>query len=101
MNEDYTVHRLHGDCMEPEMNDQDIVVIKRQKLAQTGDVIAFTLAGDEQVYLKRLYWENGLMRLQPSNPDYEAIQVDPRSIKILGKAVVCLHLGDENIPSAR
>jgi repressor LexA len=65
--------------------DGDIVVVRRQEKAQTGDVVV-ALVGDEAT-VKRLHVRRNRVELRPENPRFEPIVPDPNELKILGKVV--------------
>lgn len=66
----------------------DYAIIRRQSEATNGEITAVDI--DNQGTLKR--WQqddNGRVVLQPANPDFEPIQLDPRSdrVAVYGKLV--------------
>lgn len=58
---DAFIVEAEGDSMEPKIHAGDIVIAKRQSVANSGDVIVCTL--NEQVKIKRLVSANGLVTL--------------------------------------
>ena len=66
--------------------DKDIVIVHRTPVAQNGDIIV-ALVGDEAT-VKRVYWENNQVRLQPENPEFAPIIVN--EVVVLGKVVSLL-----------
>lgn len=66
--------------------DNDIVIVHRTPVAQNGDIIV-ALVGDEAT-VKRVYWENNQVRLQPENPEFAPIIVN--EVVVLGKVVSLL-----------
>lgn len=66
--------------------DQDVVIVHRTPAAENGDIIV-ALIGDEAT-VKRVFWENGHVRLQPENLEFEPIIVD--EVTVLGKVVSLL-----------
>jgi repressor LexA len=91
--------RVKGKSMiEDLIDDGDLVVVKPQDTANNGEiVVALVLDGESTegaATLKRLYRENGRVRLQPRNPDMAPIYVDPNNLRIQGRVVsVIRHLG--------
>lgn len=63
--------------------DKDVVLVHRTPAANNGDIVV-ALIGDEAT-VKRIYWENGHVRLQPENDAFEPIIVD--ECVVLGKVV--------------
>lgn len=66
--------------------DKDVVIVHRTPVANNGDIIV-ALIGDEAT-VKRVFWENGHVRLQPENLEFEPIIVD--EVTVLGKVVSLL-----------
>ena len=79
--------RVRGDSMiNAGINNGDLVIIKRQPLAENGDIIAALI--DSDATLKRLSISNGEVFLLPENEKYSPINVTCREdFKILGKMV--------------
>ena len=63
--------------------DGDIVIVHSQERAENGDIVV-ALIGDEAT-LKRIYYENGHVRLQPENHTM-APSIVPRA-EVRGKVV--------------
>ena len=79
--------RVRGDSMiNAGINNGDLVIIKRQPLAENGDIIAALI--DSDATLKRLSFSNGEVFLLPENEKYSPINVTCREdFRILGKMV--------------
>ena len=79
--------RVRGDSMiNAGINNGDLVIIKRQPLAENGDIIAALI--DSEATLKRLSLTNDEVFLLPENEKYSPINVTCREdFKILGKMV--------------
>lgn len=83
--------RVKGDSMIDAMvNDGDIVIMKSQKLARNGEMVAVWLDDEESTTLKYFYHEGERIRLQPANPTMEPIYVNPATLQIQGKVVMVL-----------
>jgi len=63
----------------------DIVVVRRQSRAESGEIVV-ALVGDEAT-VKRLRLRRGRVELHPENPSFEPLVPDPKELKILGKVV--------------
>jgi repressor LexA len=72
------------------INDGDIVIMKHQKVAQNGDMVAVWLRDKEETTLKRIYHEGDTVRLQPANPTMQPIYVDPANLEVQGKVVMVI-----------
>ena len=64
--------------------DDDIVIVKRQKDANNGEIV-FAMSDNNEVTLKRFYKEKDHIRLQPENDNLEPIILN--NVTILGKAI--------------
>ncbi|MBS3943473.1 MAG: transcriptional repressor LexA [Dethiobacter sp.] len=78
------VLKVQGDSMiGAGIQNGDYVVIRRQKTAHNGEIVA-ALLGDEAT-VKRFFLEGDYIRLQPENEAYQPIKT--REAVILGKVV--------------
>ena len=78
---------VRGDSMiEAGILDGDVVVIKRQEMANTGDIIV-ALIDDEEATLKRFRRRGSSIALEAANPAYETRVLGPNRVKIQGKLV--------------
>lgn len=60
--------RVHGNSMiEEGIFDGDIVIIRKQEVAENGQTVV-AIIDENEATLKKLYRENGRFRLQPANP---------------------------------
>lgn len=66
--------------------DGDYVIAERTPTAENGEIVVGMI--DDEATVKRFYRENGTLRLQPENPDYEPIISD--EITILGKVIAVI-----------
>jgi SOS regulatory protein LexA len=73
--------RVQGSSMINEgIFDGDIVVIRKQEVAQNGQTVV-AIIDDNQATLKKLYRENGKFRLQPANPTLFPIYRDEVEVR--------------------
>ena len=80
--------RVHGDSMiNAGISTGDYVVVRPQADAVNGEIVAVLIEGEATV--KRFFREKGRIRLQPENPAFEPMFVQPKdqSIRIMGKVV--------------
>ena len=77
--------RVHGDSMEPEFTEGDIIVVDPERIARPGD---FVLArkGHNEVVFKQLKKYGDKLYLRPLNPCYPEIEMTEEH-EIIG--VVC------------
>jgi len=71
------------------IGDGDIVLMRHQTNARSGETVAAWLKDEKATTLKTLYWEqNGsVARLQPANPTMEPIYVHARDLEIQGRVI--------------
>jgi repressor LexA len=83
------VLRVKGDSMiEAGILEGDFVVVRKQQDARDGEIVV-ALTGDdesaEEATVKRIFRENGRVRLQPENAAMEPIYAD--HVQLIGKVV--------------
>ena len=78
--------RVVGDSMSGDsIADGDIAMIKRQRDANKGDILALRIEGE--ITLKRLRLKGDEAQLLPSNPEHSVRVVPADQLEILGKLV--------------
>ncbi len=77
--------KVKGNSMSPKIEDRDIVIVKKQHIADPHDTVV-ALLGDETTIKKYLPREDHIV-LQPTNPEHEPIIVFPEEVRIQGKIV--------------
>ncbi len=65
------------------IQDGDIVIIEKKTSAENGQSVV-ALINNEQVTLKKFYIEADGIRLQPANPDMDAILLKNEEVQVLG-----------------
>jgi len=74
--------RVKGNSMAPKIEHNDIVIVKKQLVAQPGNIV-LALIGNETT-IKKYIPRQGQIVLQPINPAFEPIIVKPNRLKIQG-----------------
>jgi len=65
--------KVEGDSMiEEGIFDNDIIIAKKQSVADNGDMVV-AIIDENEATLKKLYVEKNKIKLQPANPKYEPI----------------------------
>jgi len=85
--------QVKGDSMiDALIHDGDIVVMRHVKEARNGEMVAAWLRTEKETTLKHFYWEPGRrqVRLQPANPAFSPIYVDPANLEIQGKVIAVI-----------
>lgn len=63
----------------------DIVVVRRQSTARSGEIVV-ALVGEEAT-VKRLRLRGRRIELHPENPDFEPLVPEPEEVTVLGKVI--------------
>ncbi len=81
------VLRVEGDSMiEEHIQDGDLIIVEQREAAQNGETVVALIDGREAT-LKKLYREGDRIRLQPANPAFLPIYVEPDRLRIQGVVV--------------
>ena len=91
MAKDYFALRIKGDSMEPRVKDGDVVIVKKQSYADTGDIAVVLVNGDSATVKRIKKGPDGVM-LIPNNTAYEPMyysndDIERLPVTILGKVV--------------
>ena len=83
--------QIHGDSMEPRMYEGDVVIVRQQDDAESGEVIIAMVNGDEATCKRLKKYDGGIMLLS-NNPRYEPIvftneEIEEKPVRIIGKVV--------------
>ena len=78
---------IKGNSMAPRICDRDVVIVRKQEAADSGDIVIATINGDDAVCKRLLIYGNTIL-LRSNNPEYEDIDVTGRTdFHIIGKVV--------------
>ena len=84
---EHFILRVRGDSMiQAGIFNDDYIVVRKQPDANNGEIVVALVEDDATV--KRFYKENGHIRLQPENPEFEPI-ITTEAV-ILGKVVTLM-----------
>ena len=79
--------RVKGDSMiDEQIRDGDYVIVEDRRAADNGEMVIALLNGAD-VTLKKLYREQGQIRLQPANPAMQPLIVQPDQVQIQGVVI--------------
>lgn len=83
--------RVKGASMEPRMRDGDVVIVRKQDRAETGDTVVVLVNGDSATVKKIKYGLDGIS-LIPTNPAYDvqfysAADVERLPVRVIGRVV--------------
>lgn len=74
--------RIKGSSMEPRMREGDVVIVRKQTSADTGDTVVVLVNGQDAT-VKKLKKEPNGVTLLPLNPAYDPIYFSNRDIEEL------------------
>ena len=73
------------------IEDGDLLVVEEDEDPPDGTVVVALLNGGEEVTVKKLHREGGMVRLKPQNGEHEDIIVPAREVRIQGRVVHVIH----------
>ena len=80
------VLRVRGDSMiDAGILDGDLVVVQQTKEARDGEIVVAMVGGESEATVQRFFREEGQIRLQPENSEYEPIV--SAEVELVGKVV--------------
>lgn len=80
--------KVRGNSMVDAMiADGDIVIMDQAGNINNGDVVACWLINEQEVTLKKIYFENEQVRLQPCNPYMLPLYHDRENVSVQGRVV--------------
>lgn len=87
----YLALRIKGDSMQPDLNENDIVIVKSQSDANNGDIVIAKVNGDEAC-CKKLFKNNDGIILHSLNPSYPPMffsqsDIQDKPVAIIGKVI--------------
>lgn len=83
--------QIHGDSMIPSICDGDIVIVRQQDDAETGDIVVATVNGTDATCKRLRKYKDGI-ELIANNPTYDPLdfsnqEIIEKPVKIIGKVV--------------
>lgn len=83
--------RINGDSMEPKISKGDVVIVRKQENADSGDIVIALVNGDDATCKRLRKYRDGI-ELISSNPSYAPMfftneDIITKPVKILGKVV--------------
>lgn len=83
--------QIHGDSMEPRMCEGDVVIVRQQDDAESGDIVIAMVNGDDATCKRLRKYRDGI-ELISNNPSYEPMffsneEILSKPVKIIGKVV--------------
>ena len=83
--------QIHGNSMTPGICDGDIVIVRQQDDAESGDIVIATINGDEATCKRLRKYKDGI-ELISNNPSYSPFEfsnqeIEEKPVRIIGKVV--------------
>lgn len=83
--------QIHGDSMEPRIMDGDVVIVRKQDDAESGDIVIATVNGDEATCKRLRKYRDGI-ELIANNPTYKPLfytneEIINKPVRIIGRVV--------------
>ena len=83
--------KIHGDSMEPKFSEGDVVIVRKQEDAESGDIIIATVNGTDATCKRLRKYRDGI-ELVSTNPSYEpmffsAEEIENKPVRIIGRVV--------------
>ena len=72
------------------INDGDTVLMQYVNVVENGEMAAVWLKAEKEVTLKKVYHEQGRIRLQPANSRMKPIYTEPDNVEIQGRVIAVI-----------
>lgn len=78
---------VKGNSMEPKMSEGDVVIVRKQSTAASGQT-AVVMVGKEEATVKKVYFSHDGITLVPTNPDFTPMHYSPLECENLPVTIV-------------
>jgi len=83
--------QIHGDSMEPRMCEGDVVIVRKQDDAESGEIVIATVNGSDATCKRLRKYRDGI-ELISNNPSYDPMffsneEIESKPVRIIGKVV--------------
>ena len=83
--------QIHGNSMEPKFSEGDVVIVRLQDDAESGDIVIAMINGDDATCKRLRKYRDGI-ELISTNPSYEPMffsneDIEKKPVKIIGRVV--------------
>lgn len=80
--------QIHGNSMEPKFSEGDVVIVRKQEDAESGDIVIATVNGTDATCKRLRKYRDGI-ELISTNPSYEpmffsAEEIEQKPVRIIG-----------------
>lgn len=83
--------QINGDSMEPKFSKGDVVIVRRQEDAESGDIVIATINGSDATCKRLRKYRDGI-ELISTNPSYDPMffsneEIEKKPVRIIGRVV--------------
>ena len=83
--------QINGDSMEPKFSKGDVVIVRKQNDAESGDIVIAMVNGDDATCKRLKKYQEGIALIS-TNPAYDPIyfsnkEIEEKPVRIIGKVV--------------
>ena len=84
--------KIHGDSMEPRMYEGDVVIVRKQEDAESGDIVIALVNGNDATCKRLTKYAGGISLVSLNSAKYEPMmysneEIENMPVKIIGKVV--------------
>ncbi len=83
--------QINGDSMEPKFSKGDVVIVRKQNDAESGDIVIAMVNGDDATCKRLKKYQDGIALIS-TNPTYDPMyfsnkEIEEKPVRIIGKVV--------------
>ena len=83
--------QIDGDSMEPKFSKGDVVIVRKQNDAESGDIVIAMVNGDDATCKRLKKYQDGIALIS-TNPTYDPMyfsnkEIEEKPVRIIGKVV--------------
>ena len=84
--------QIHGDSMEPRMYEGDVVIVRQQDDAESGDIVIALVNGNDATCKRLTKYAGGISLVSLNSAKYEPMvfsnqEIEEKPVRIIGKVV--------------
>ena len=84
--------QIKGDSMEPRIYEGDIVIVRKQEYAESGDIVIATINGTDATCKRLVKYAGGISLVALNSTKYEPMmfsneEIESKPVRIIGKVV--------------
>ncbi len=84
--------KIKGDSMEPTIYENDIVIVRKQQDAESGDIVIALINGDDAVCKRLMKYSGGIALVSLNSSKYEPLmfsnkEIEEKPVNIIGRVI--------------